>query len=68
MGLHEGMISGPVTIIEPRLNRTRSEMMADFKAEMKARRQLRVVDFDKPPPKDKMRPEDYPWNKPGWSW
>lgn len=30
---------------EPRLNRTRDEMMADFREEMKAKHRHRVVDY-----------------------
>lgn len=46
---------------EPRLNRSRDEMMADFKEEMKAKRQRRVVDYTAPTKPEDMKPQDYPW-------
>lgn len=46
--------------------KSRDQMMADFKAEMKAKKRRRIVDFT-PEPKD-TKPEDYPWMKAGWRW
>lgn len=63
MPKHEGMISGPVTYVEPRLNRTRDEMMAEFREEQRQRHNLPVVDYFGPTRKQDTRPEDYPWMK-----
>ncbi len=48
--------------------KSRDQLMAEFKAEMAAKRNIRVVDYTGPVPKHKVKPENYPWKRPGWKW
>lgn len=69
LGMPNHELTGTAYSEAPPGDKSRDEMMAEFRAEMRANRQKRVVkNYTASPAKKDTKPEDYPWMKPDWKW